>query len=227
MPYGGVTSMDLIFDPTINLEGIATAAAALGAATVYVIDLIGRRLRERSGRRRGARGRMILELVQSRFVEGVDEIEIYRYLQSDDPECIELRKRYKIRKHKDNHKVRQDIETHLIQLVFDRLIEIDSPDHFRLWGSERYVRQLERRAESNGLTGREGLLDVMRPELVENLWTALDNTPNRWEVSNILDELSRLGEPITAERLRELRSRAKDADRLDTDLAIAKFLRET
>jgi hypothetical protein len=96
------------WDQSVNIEGLATAAAAVGAAFAYVADLIARRRRDRKQRRRGARGRMILELIQSRYEDGVSEREIRRYLTSGDPECAALRTRYDVDKHDDSNEFEQD-----------------------------------------------------------------------------------------------------------------------
>jgi hypothetical protein len=65
------------FDRTVTLEGAGTATAALLATLAYTTDLIGRRVRDAKARRRNTRARMILDILQRNFYDGVDETEIY------------------------------------------------------------------------------------------------------------------------------------------------------
>jgi hypothetical protein len=89
------------FDQTVSVEGIATAAAAVGAASAYVSDVVMRWVRRRKDQKRGARGRMIIELAQARFLEGIGEDEVDRYLSSDDEECVRPRERCKVDRNKN------------------------------------------------------------------------------------------------------------------------------
>jgi hypothetical protein len=213
------------FDGTVNVEGIATAAAAVGAATAYVIDLIRRRIEDARGKRRGARGRMMLELVQSKYVEGVPESEIYRYLTSDEAECVALRRQYGIKRHDDRQNTRQDIETHIIQLVFDRLIEIDSPAHFRLWGSKYYEDTENLSERTRRRRARAELREQVGTELIDQLWAQLaDPARSKYEFQDTLHALADLGAETPAARINAIIDGMPEDKRTDVRLALANFI---
>lgn len=228
------------WDQTVNIEGIATAAAALGAAFAYVVDLIVRRLRDYKQRRRGDRGRMILELTQSRYEDGISEAEIRRFLTSDDPECVALRNRYKVCRHEDTPEFEQDLEKHLVDLIFDRLIEVDEPDHFRLSGSHFIVRdrqarrrdeelqlaEAERRSREHAAAEATAAIKAhMGADLASSLWQQIErpDVPT-WDIQNLLRALLQLGEHLDTERLRAVVDAAEDRRRPEILAAIGAFV---
>ena len=205
-------------DHTVNIEGHAKALAALGAATAYVIDLTQRRRQRRRENLYGARGRLILEVVQLHYEAGVDEKEIVRVLTAADEDAEALRKQYGVHRHDAGSEFARDLERHLIELVFDRLIEIDQPNHYRFYGSDRWTQERRREEERASsayemreqrdrelLRRKDELREALRDGLSADTWEALKNGKgSAWKIGGLLENLLILNEPLTPEDLRNL-----------------------
>jgi len=217
------------FDRTITLEGAGTATAALLAALAYITDLIGRRVRDANARRRNTRARMILDILQRNFYDGADEAEIYRNFFSMDEDCIELRNKYGLRQKRRTIRREHDLERQLVGMVYERLIELSGPDHYKInyFGNPEEDRRRRQQAELEAREHemRDGLLAELRSELAETLWLKVrqGGLPS-YNVADHVRSLIRLGEITNAAQLRALITSANSDDRSEVAIGLAEVL---
>jgi hypothetical protein len=91
-PTVGVNGGTMAFDPTVTIEGAATALGVLGAATGYVINLIRGWHFDYKDKRYAGTNRLILDLLEKNFWTGLTESKLYELYIS--PELNAKRKEY-------------------------------------------------------------------------------------------------------------------------------------
>lgn len=116
------------FDPSVTIEGVATALGVVGAATGYLVNLVrGWRLDRKNARYRGTK-LVILQLLKEQLPKGISEIDLWSRYNSGETEAI--RKKYGAWKPKKLGVI--GLERELKQLQLDFLIDLIDRDTYRL-----------------------------------------------------------------------------------------------
>lgn len=211
------------FDPTVTIEGLATALAAVGAFIAYVISLVSKAVASHRRAVLGRRGRLILDVLEKNYESGVDATEVRRYLESSEVDCKQIRAVHKVRRHNlKRPRVRHAVDSHLIGLVYDHLADLDGRGHFRIhWSSQftRDRREAVARSELDGL--RAKVMHELEPGLRQDLESANSNS---YDIDRSLTMLRRLGAGLTADELKDLLARAQHDGKREVVVGIAKFL---
>jgi hypothetical protein len=186
------------FSKTVDVGGLATAAAALGAATAYIIDLVRRRIVERRGRSRNAQAKVVIEVLQRHWEDGASEKEIFRVLSSSDNDAAEIRRLHGAERLDTDEATYRKLESQLLGLVYERLIRISAPDHYKLIDAPDSRWDI-------ASARKEQLRAALKNDLTEAIWDQLKEHPPAYEMARLLDALDSLDDRLSAEKLLELK----------------------
>jgi hypothetical protein len=115
------------FDPTVTIEGAATALAVVGAATGYLINLSTTWWQERKRKRYVGTRMVILDLLERNMGTGLSEEQLWELYRS--PGTEERRKYYSAWPPKEIDRL--DFEREVRQLQLDFLVDLAGEDHYR------------------------------------------------------------------------------------------------
>lgn len=116
------------FDPTVTIEGAATALGVLGAATGYLVNLVRGWRYDYKEKRSTGTNLLIMDLLEKNTWTGLTESDLFALYGS--PELEGKRREYKAWHPKKINRL--EFERQLRALQYDHLIDLAGPDLYRI-----------------------------------------------------------------------------------------------